>query len=197
MTMNDNKIIKFLKYCSKSTCCYNCNFEPRKSLKKTLGCALELMENAHDLITRQQAELEQLKERIKSYEQFDEFKARIRVDGMIVCADSLSEWLDFCDKLKSEAAKEVVERTVDYLIANGVILPPCKVGDTVYTYERRRIKKWVITFCGKNSRGEYKMIAADDGFKNMLEFWDYDIGETVFLTREEAENAIERSNGNA
>ena len=85
----------------------------------------------------------------------------------------------------------------DYLLANGVIVPPYKAGDKVYTCEARRVKEWVITFCGKNSRGEYKMIAADDGFKNMLEFWDYDIGKTVFLTPEEAEKALERSKGNA
>lgn len=104
-----------------------------------------------------------------------------------------------CDeKCKYVNLKSCYEyRTADFLLANGVILPPCKVGDKVYTSETRRVKEWVITFCGKNSRGEYKMIAADDGFKNMLEFWDYDIGKTVFLTREEAEKALERSKGNA
>lgn len=86
----------------------------------------------------------------------------------------------------------LVELMADFLLANGVIVPPCKVGDKVYTCEARRVKEWVITFCGKNSRGEYKMIAADDGFKNMLEFWDYDIGKTVFLTREEAEKALKQ-----
>ncbi|MGN1092921.1 MAG: hypothetical protein ACI4RS_04635, partial [Monoglobaceae bacterium] len=79
----------------------------------------------------------------------------------------------------------------DYLLENGVIVPPCKVGDTVYTYGLRRVKEWKITFCGKNSSGEHKMIAADDDFKNMLEFWNYDIGKTVFLTKEEAEQALE------
>ncbi|MBR6509417.1 MAG: hypothetical protein IKT38_02285, partial [Clostridia bacterium] len=32
-------------------------------------------------------------------------------------------WFDFTTKL---------ERIVDYLLANGVIVPPCKVGDVVY-----------------------------------------------------------------
>ena len=78
----------------------------------------------------------------------------------------------------------------EHLIANGVIVSPCKVGDKVYTCEARRVKERVITFCGKNSSGEYKMIAVDDGFKNLIEFWDYDIGKTVFLTREQAEKAL-------
>ena len=77
-----------------------------------------------------------------------------------------------------------------------LIRPPCKVGDMVYTYGARRVKEWKITFCGKNSRGEHKMIAADDGFENLLEFWDYDMGKTVFLTKEEAEEKLkELSNG--
>lgn len=65
---------------------------------------------------------------------------------------------------------------------------PCKVGDTVYTYESGQVKEWKITFCGKNSRNEYKFISCDDGFKNLFEFWNYYLGKTVFLTREEAEN---------
>lgn len=72
---------------------------------------------------------------------------------------------------------------------------PCKVGDKVYICEARRVKEWVITFCGKNSSGEYKMIAVDDGFKNLLEFWDYDIGKTIFLTREEAEAVLKALRG--
>lgn len=31
-----------------------------------------------------------------------------------------------------EEQKQVEETMVDYLLANGVIVPPCKVGDTVY-----------------------------------------------------------------
>ena len=86
---------------------------------------------------------------------------------------------------------------VDAIIDEGVIVPPCKVGDKVYTYGARRVKEWKITFCGKNSRGEHKMNAADDGFKNLLEFWDYDIGKTVFLTKEEAEEKLKELNDNA
>lgn len=83
----------------------------------------------------------------------------------------------------------------DHLLANGVIVPPVNIGQTVYTYGAKRVKDWKITFCGKNSRGEHKMIAADDDFKNMLEFWDYDVGKTVFLTKEEAERALKEREG--
>lgn len=33
--------------------------------------------------------------------------------------------------------------TADKLLEKGVILPPCKVGDKVYTSETRRVKEWV------------------------------------------------------
>ena len=88
----------------------------------------------------------------------------------------------------------LAENITNDLLANGVIVPPCKVGDTVYTYGAKRVKEWKITFCGKNSRGEHKMIAADDDFKNLLEFWDCDIGKTVFLTKDEAEQALKERN---
>lgn len=68
---------------------------------------------------------------------------------------------------------------------------PCKLGDAVYTYESGQVKEWKITFCGKNSRNEYKFISCDDGFKNLFEFWNYDLGKTVFLTRKKAEKALE------
>ena len=84
----------------------------------------------------------------------------------------------------------------DHLISNGVIVPPCKVGDTVYTYGARRVKPWKICFLGVNSRGEYKFHVADEGYKHMIEAWNYDIGKTVFLTKEDAEKALkERSEG--
>lgn len=78
----------------------------------------------------------------------------------------------------------------DHLLANGVIVPPCKVGDKIYTYGAKRVKEWKITFCGENSRGEFLFKAVDEGFKNLLDFWNYEIGKTVFLTKEEAECAL-------
>ena len=90
-----------------------------------------------------------------------------------------------------------IDDEVDYLLANGVIVPPCKVGDKVYTYGAKRIKEWEITFVGKNSRNEYKFIAVVGKCEDLLIFWNYEIGKTVFLTKEEAEKALaERSEGN-
>ena len=85
------------------------------------------------------------------------------------------------------------EEIADRLLAEGGIIPPCKVGDTVYTVSRKHPKKWKVHFIGYNSQGEFKMHIATEKFTEMLEVWDYAIGKTVFLTREEAEKALERS----
>ena len=76
----------------------------------------------------------------------------------------------------------------DYLISNGVIVPPCKVGDTVYRISKR-YGGWCVlprTVCSirysLDSRGNiawYLFTTIEDR-----------IGETVFLTSEEAEQAL-------
>ena len=122
--------------------------------------------------------------------------------------DTLHEWE--CD-VKTETLSQIAE----HLIENGVIVPPCKVGDTVYTL--REVSCEDID--GANTECEYYGFGTDDRictlekpqkcpyryriFKslvteyNLLSFarqW----GKTVFLTKEEAEQALaERSGGNA
>ena len=86
----------------------------------------------------------------------------------------------------------------DYLLANGVIVPLCKVGDTVwvlshwYKYTKPEIesRKILSVQIYKNSGVQYHY---KDGC-----FWKEHIGNTVFLTKEEAEKALaERSGDNA
>lgn len=81
-------------------------------------------------------------------------------------------------KLEDEiiASGKTIDRLIELLEADRegrVAVLPCKVGDTVYTLLR--------TFCGADVVGE-------------TELWWTDIpqlGKTVFLTREEAEKALE------
>lgn len=71
----------------------------------------------------------------------------------------------------------------DHLLANGVILPPCKVGDTVY----------YIAF-GKVYKGECHAITLKPTMQ--IHIYDYDgdnaslKADRVFLTREAAEKAL-------
>ena len=78
----------------------------------------------------------------------------------------------------------------DYLLANGVIVPPCKVGDTVWfdTYKKN------ATVC--IGIQPHMIDRVDISFvcdtKNLIEtkIPDWSIGKTAFLTKEEAEAAL-------
>ena len=97
------------------------------------------------------------------------------------------------------------ERFADHLLANGVIVPPVKVGQTVYVpweyYETNGIA--IADVIGiqitKDFQQFYINLKSDnEWFNNAYGYWRnfYDIGITVFLTREEAEKALKgESNG--
>ena len=78
----------------------------------------------------------------------------------------------------------IYEIEADYLLANGVVCPPCKVGDVVYDIHY-----------GKVFGGKVIMLNMfDDCFTFVATggryYKDDDIGKTVFLTKEEAEQAL-------
>jgi hypothetical protein len=94
----------------------------------------------------------------------------------------------------------------DALLANGVIVPPCKVGHKVFYFfetcdeqgkEKTRISEGVVVSFSLQEEGLWAYVR----YKSGLTYWhivDKDFGKTVFLTREEAETALkERSNENA
>lgn len=88
-----------------------------------------------------------------------------------------------CDK-----AGIVPEWLADDLLANGVIVPPCKVGDTVYRISKR-YGEWCVL-----PRMVSSMTYSLDHLYRVV--WcihttadDY-LGKTVFLTREEAKAAL-------
>ena len=84
-------------------------------------------------------------------------------------------------------SEEHDEGLADYLLANGVIVPPCKVGDMMYfdgknfashcagEIMERRVDT-VLTEAWATFRGEVD-----------VSFDFNDFGKTVFLTRKEAE----------
>jgi hypothetical protein len=87
------------------------------------------------------------------------------------------------------------EVVADYLLANGVIVPPCKVGDDIYwidsdTNEIKCAKKDIKAVCyyGNN---DFKIITQDESSPE-------DIGtQWCYLTKEEAENALKEREAGA
>ena len=92
----------------------------------------------------------------------------------------------------------------DYLLEHGVVVPPCKVGDTVW---------WVTEIVDKNCEEKSDILLGEIASFSMqkeglwafcryvdgLTFWHLvsDIGKEIFLTREEAERALKERENNA
>lgn len=88
----------------------------------------------------------------------------------------------------------------DHLLAEGVIVPPCKVGDKAYhitgidtreDLDLTDIFEGKVTSISKDGKALWIYARYDNG----LTYWyeETDIGRRLFLTREEAEKALERS----
>lgn len=106
--------------------------------------------------------------------------------------------------------KPYAEVYADYLIENGAILPPCKIGDVVYIRNKSRhipqggISSYQITnlTITQNKKGvwtkKYRaMYLLDEKTIDIqLNFEFDDIGKTVFLTREEAEQKLKENENN-
>ena len=81
----------------------------------------------------------------------------------------------------------------DYLLANGVIVPPCKVGDTVYVVEdwgyKKELKEKEIGVIVIKGTNEFSKELWEDVYGGVIGTFA-DFGKTVFLTKEEAEQTL-------
>ena len=89
----------------------------------------------------------------------------------------------------------------DHLIENGAIIPPCKVGDTVY-YPWIYDGQCGVAFNKVESIKIYvnglPLVIVEDWGSDMpmpISFCNEDFGKTVFLTREDAEKALREREG--
>ena len=92
---------------------------------------------------------------------------------------------------------ENTDEIADYLLANGVIVPPCKVGDTVYSIEKgidHQIFIGEVYETTQRRECGWFRYTRRGYFTGASSFED--MGKTVFLTKEDAEKALkERSEG--
>jgi hypothetical protein len=92
---------------------------------------------------------------------------------------------------KSIDTQPDVEYVADYLLENGVLVPPCKVRDTVYlipTYEGKPycgIVEDKVQMIGITSRGIHIKARNHHDHNKM-----YMLGKGAFLSKEEAEKAL-------
>lgn len=75
----------------------------------------------------------------------------------------------------------------DHLLANGVIVLPCAVGDTVWDIAGKEIKVQIVDGIEYRLDGFYIYANEDE--------WLGKLGELVFLTKEEAEVRLKELEG--
>lgn len=86
-----------------------------------------------------------------------------------------------------------------YLLNNSVIVPPCKVGQTVWFVRnlgdksREKVIETTIEKIVLKSNGLFIKLACNAMYETACN----SIGKTVFLTREEAEQALAKTKGGA
>ena len=88
------------------------------------------------------------------------------------------------------------ERVADHLLANGIIVPPCKVGDMVYTIagQKKYPKEWKVVglWISADCCNIHTVCYVNGKFEASSSFDENWIGKTVFLTKEEAEQALRK-----
>lgn len=108
--------------------------------------------------------------------------------------DRLIELLNEAHKkfIKSDSVYEF-DFLADYLLENGVIVPPCKVGDMVYVtfsifYAEYKISQFIYDGIFIWARLVNEEYAPQD--REILRCIDFDINKTIFLTEDEAKAKI-------
>ena len=107
------------------------------------------------------------------------------------------------ENLLNRVAKEMdcpqMDEVAAFLLANGVIVPPCKVGDTVYYLPHTAIFEATVISIEVNYYTNPQLwltieycLFSKHHYKTRI---DLMLGKTVFLTKEEAEKALAERSG--
>ena len=134
-------------------------------------------------------------DRLAAYEDTGLYPESVEALKLSMMGKEISEITEF-DGLPIDRIRELAEADKD----GRVVVLPCKVGDTVWivgTVRKLYSAKVRTFFCGHPSavRGD-----DDGGHIHMIRTTECDIpmqefGKTVFLSREEAERAIQETEG--
>ena len=117
---------------------------------------------------------------------------RNRLIELLRKADDVTE-VNACDYPTYEKAMQAFYTSIaDCLLVNGVIVPPCAVGDTVWmVIDNRDFKRRMKDYC-LSAEELPDLNIAEHNFNLLLLS---SIGKTVFLTKEEAEAKLEELKG--
>lgn len=93
--------------------------------------------------------------------------------------------------LATQFTEYALGEVVDTLLANGIIVPPCKVGDALYypSFGTDRVLLYKVISIKLNSKGLY-VVCENHLSKSQMTHKAEQIGKTIFLTKAEAERAL-------
>lgn len=115
---------------------------------------------------------------------------RERLYELIVDADN-----EFFRETPYGTAQERIEKTVEHLLANGVLLPPMKIGQIIYDIDGEDVCELKVLcisyFCDSYTMNCLRVGCIEETQRRNKTIFDIEIGKYVFFTREEAEAALE------
>jgi len=96
------------------------------------------------------------------------------------------------ERISLDRLKELIQADAEGLLHKF----PCNIGDTVYEVQqiRKRIQPYTIIFIRISNHILFGWELKDGQgvYSNVEGFYNFEIGKTVFLTREEAEAALKK-----
>lgn len=102
----------------------------------------------------------------------------------------------FADKYTGEVMlhiDELYEFIADHLLDDGVIVPPCKVGDTVYVIDdwgyKKELKEREVGVIAIKGTNDFSKELWEDVYGGHIGTFA-EVGKTVFLSKAEAEYAL-------
>ena len=138
--------------------------------------------------------LQEVSNKLAEYENFEEIFREKMTDmacEFLKDKEEFSKWLD--------RNKWFVVKCDEYARAEeqGLLLRlPCNVGDTVYVPHRGKIQEMIIQMVSWNGTSFFFSWTLNSGIYPWLDgFGDMNIGKTVFLTQEQAEEKLKEMAG--
>ena len=101
--------------------------------------------------------------------------------------------IDLCDTNNGWVDEIPAEKFADYLLENGVIVPPCKINDIVYGISRGQVIPIQIDAIQYTSKGVEIRGTNEEYFSYCRVYIDINnqIGIQWYKTKEEAKKALE------
>ena len=102
----------------------------------------------------------------------------------------------YTKKHNISASSVILEEYAEELVANGVIVPPCKVGYYIWFLQNDRLVLGLVQNITVSQNGLFAYVFEIDEHNEIENEWSIplcDFGKTVFLTKEEAEAKLKES----